>query len=107
MAQKRKEPVQPPVSREHVRQRRETIINSVLTILNLPTVDTWPQRDKQLAETLKLGTRYVTRIRLGEKNLGEKKLQELREALAACSEFLNVDDLGRGVWGLLGSNRRG
>lgn len=106
MAQKREGLVQPPVSREQVRAKREGIIKSILTILELPAVDTWPERDQQLAEKLKLGTRHLTRVRLGEKNLGEEKLKELREALAAHSEFLNIDDLGRGVWGSLDSNER-
>jgi hypothetical protein len=93
-----------PVSRQQVRQKREGLINCVLSILNLPPVDSWPQRDQQLAETLQLGTRHLTRVRLGEKNLGDEKLEELRKALAAHSEFINIDDLGRGVWGSRGSN---
>lgn len=99
MAPTKKELPQIPVSREQVRAKREAVIQTVLTLLNLPAVDTWGQRDQQVAGTLGLAKDYVKRVRLGFRNFSQQKLVQLQEALAAHSEFLSVDDLGQSVWG--------
>jgi|GEM_PF-4147709 len=106
MAPRKKELARTPVSREQVRAKREAVIQTVLTLLNLPAVDTWVERDQQMAGTLSLAKDYVKRVRLGFRNFSQQKLGELQEALSAHSEFLSVDDLGQSVWGPV-SHRKG